>query len=86
MKYGAAAARSPIILSTRRYWIGNDRLPLIREGIATAKKRSAACAEAVVCRELGPPECVSLETFGLRRSRRAGARRHQCRGTTFQTF
>ena len=44
-------------------YFGNDRLPLIREALQRRKGERGLMPKAVVCRELGPPESLRLETF-----------------------
>ena len=44
-------------------YFGNDRMPLIREALAAPQGAGGLMPKAVVCRELGPPESLRLESF-----------------------
>ena len=44
-------------------YFGNDRLPLVREALARPQGEGGLMPNTVVCRELGPPERLRLETF-----------------------
>ena len=44
-------------------YFGNDRMPLIREALRAPESAGRLMPKAVVCRELGPPENLRLETF-----------------------
>ena len=68
-----------IFIDKTDMYFGNDRMPLIREALHASQGERGLMPKAVVCRELGPPESLRLETFASRRWRRAGARRRSCR-------
>ena len=53
---------SPTIFIDRTdMYFGNDRMPLIREALAAPQRERGLMPRAIVCRELGPPECLRLE-------------------------
>ncbi len=64
MKRGGFGSPTIFLDQTDMYF-GNDRLPLLREALAR-KKKSRLMPRAVVCRELGPPERLRLESFASR--------------------
>ena len=53
---------SPTIFIDRTdMYFGNDRMPLIREALAAPERERGLMPRAIVCRELGSPECLRLE-------------------------
>ena len=44
-------------------YFGNDRMPLIREALQRLQSAGGLMPKRVVCRELGPPESLRLETL-----------------------
>ncbi len=69
-------------------YFGNDRMPLIREALQRAQGAGRLMPKAVVCRELGRPRRLRLETVRRRRRwRRARcASRSAPPGSIFPTF
>ena len=73
-----------IFIDKTDMYFGNDRLPLVREALARRKASARLMPKAVVCRELGPPERLRLETFAVcAAGAGAGARRHSRRRDQF---
>ena len=65
-------------------YFGNDRMPLIREACCALQGEGRLMPKAVVCRELGPPESLRLETFDVGAAGAgAGARRDPRRRDQF---
>ena len=52
-----------IFLDKTDMYFGNDRMPLIRDALTRRKSERGVMPKAVVCRELGPPENLRLETL-----------------------